>query len=244
LPDYLRQLHFFRGLGNEQAELLAQASTTCQLEDGRWLFRRGDSAREVFVLREGQIALFRLTADGGESIVALVGADEIFGEEMIQTTDARRDVNARAVGRCTVVKIDRQPFRGLLAESPELMGSLVGTLHRRQQMLLDHIERLSLRDASGRLVDYLLASAGDARGTHRMRLQMPKHALASHLAIQPETLSRAIGRLKNCGHLREEDDVFIIDADGLRAAEHCGQCERIFWGCAGPSTAPVATAHA
>lgn len=235
LADYLKQLHLFRDLSAERLDRLVMATETRELCSGDWVFQRGDKSSQIFALRSGKIALLRLSAEGRESIVAMVGADEIFGEELIYSEGATRDLYARAIGRCTLLEIDRSAVRSLMAESSTLSHRLVETLHQRQQMLLDHIERLSLQDASGRLIDYLLSEIGQAGGVQRIHLPMPKHALAAHLAIQPETLSRAIGRLKSCGHVREENGDWLIDADELRSGEVCDQCPRISWGCPGPS---------
>jgi CRP-like cAMP-binding protein len=237
LSAYLSQLHLFQDLEESKLDRLVESTRTRELSAGEWVFQRGDRSTQIYALRSGKIALFRLSADGRESIVAMVGSDEIFGEELIYNDDATRDLYARSVGRCTLLEIDRAEVRSLMAESVDLSHRLVETLHQRQQMLLDHIERLSLQDASGRLIDYLLAEIGQGGGYQRLQLPMPKNALAAHLAIQPETLSRAIGRLKSCGHVREENGTWVIDADGLRSGEGCEQFRRISWGCPGPSTA-------
>jgi CRP/FNR family transcriptional regulator, dissimilatory nitrate respiration regulator len=236
IPEYLRQLYLFRGLDEDRLAAVTSNLRTLHLDDGQWLYREGDPAERFYVLREGQIALFRQSPEGRESVIAIVGGDEVFGEELLIEEQARHDVHAKAVGACTLHSIDRRAFRPLLGDSVELCHRVMTTLHRRQRMLLDHIERLTLHDATRRLIAYLLERAGDESGPRRLRLSIPKSTLASHLAIQPETLSRIFTRLKDCRYLREDgDDLVLLAPEDLRSGVGCSQCHLRYWGCPGPA---------
>ena len=233
LPDYLRRRDLFAELSKEQLDEVVDRLRTVHLAVGEWLYRQGDRADRFFVVREGQIALFRQSTEGRESIIAIVGPDEVFGDELIFLPEAHHDLNARSVGEATLLSIDRAGFRSFLEGSPSLALRLLGTLHRRQKMLLDHIERLTLQDATQRLMAYLLDRVGNGQGPQRLELSLPKSTLAAHLSIQPETLSRILGRLKECDYLREEGEVLVVQSEDLRAGLGCSQCPQR-WGCPGP----------
>lgn len=235
-PEYLRQLYLFRGLSEERLDEIASSLRTVRLDDGQWLYREGDAAERFYVLREGRIALFRQSPEGRESVVAVLGENEVFAEELLVLDDARHDVHAKAIGASLVLSIDRRTFRSLMSDSVELCQRVMTTLHRRQQMLLDHIERLTLQDATQRLIAYLQDRAGEQSGNKRLRLPIPKSTLAAHLSIQPETLSRIFTRLKDCQYLRQEgDDLILLAPEDLRSGVGCGQCHLRYWGCPGPA---------
>ena len=67
LPEYLGQNYLFRDLSDEQLDRVVAKSRSLQLADGRWLYRQGDAAKCFFIVREGQIALFRQSVEGRES---------------------------------------------------------------------------------------------------------------------------------------------------------------------------------
>ena len=239
IPDYLRQLYLFCGLSEDRLAQIVGSLRTRRLGDGHWLYREGDPADHFYVLREGQIALFRQSPEGRESVIAIVGAGEVFGEEGLVLDQARHDVHAKAIGACTLLRLDCRSFRAILGDSVELCQRVMITLHRRQQMLLDHIERLTLQDATQRLIAYLLDRTGDEPG-RRLRLSIPKGTLASHLSIQPETLSRIFTRLKACKHLRQEgEDLVLLAPEDLRSGIGCSQCHLRYWGCPGPAGVPA-----
>lgn len=234
-PEYLRQIYLFRDLSDEQLASAVERMETLRVEDGRWIYRQGDAARRFFVVREGQVALFRQSLDGKESIIALLGEDEMFAEDLIFLEDARHDVNARAIGDSTLLSFDRQRFGAFLDESPRLCMQLMETLYRRKQLLLDEIERLTLQNATERVMTYLLGQATDEQQPQRLRLSIPKSVLASRLSIQPETLSRILARLKECHYLVEEEGSLVIPRpDELRAGLQCSTCSLRSWGCPGP----------
>ncbi len=233
LPDYLRRQHLFGDLSAEQLDQVVGRLRTVRLADGQWLYRQGDRAERFFVVREGQIALFRQSSEGRESIITIVGTDEVFGDELIFLPEAFHDLNARSVGDSTLLSLDRTGFRSFLKGTAALGFRLLGTLHRRQKMLLDHIERLTLQDATQRLMAYLLDRVGKGQGPQRLELSLPKSTLAAHLSIQPETLSRILARLKECDYLREEDDALIVNSEQLRSGLSCTVCH-LRWGCPGP----------
>lgn len=233
LSDYLRRSYLFCDLTAEQLDEVVAAVRTESLADGRWLYRQGDAAERFFIVREGKIALFRQSAEGRECIIAILGVDEVFGEEVVFLSAAEHDLNARAIGATTLLSIDRRLVRSFLDASPALGRRLMATLYRRQQMLLDHIERLTLQDATQRLMAYLLAQVQAETGSHRLELALPKSTLAAHLSIQPETLSRILARLKECDYLSEEDDALLVQVEALRSGLSCTLC-RLRWGCPGP----------
>lgn len=233
LSDYLRRSYLFRDLTADQIERVVAETRTESLEDGRWLYRQGEAADRFYIVREGQIALFRQSAEGRECIIAILGVDEVFGEEMVFLPVAEHDLNARAIGATTLLSIDRRLLRSFLETSPALGRRLMATLYRRQQMLLDHIERLTLQDATQRLMAYLLAQVREETGVQRLELALPKSTLAAHLSIQPETLSRILARLKECDYLSEEGDALVVQVESLRSGLSCTLCH-MRWGCPGP----------
>ena len=233
LSDYLHCSYLFRDLTGGQVAEVVTSTRTESLTDGHWLYRQGDAAKRFFIVREGKIALFRQSAEGRECIIAILGPDEVFGEELIFLPVAEHDLNARAVGETTLLSIDRELVRSFLPTSPALVRRLMSTLYRRQQMLLDHIERLTLQDATQRLMAYLLAQVREETGSHRLELALPKSTLAAHLSIQPETLSRILTRLKECDYLSEEGDALIVRVESLRSGLSCTLCD-LRWGCPGP----------
>jgi len=235
LPGSLRQIYLFEKLEEVQLAEIAAGLTTIELTEGRWLHRQGDDAEHFYLVQEGQIALFRQSLGGRESIVAIVGENELFTEELVFREDPRYDLHARAIGDAKVVSFESSVMRKFIMDSTPLCLQLMETLNRRQQVLLDHIERLTLFDATQRVLAYLLDQVEAVPKPQPVKLSVPKSTLASHLSIQPETLSRALAKLRECNYLREEGAELVLDAPAhLLADLACSRCSLRSWGCPGP----------
>lgn len=233
--DDLRRIHLFEDLTDVGLDEVIAASRSIDLEDGRWLYEQGDPASHYYLVRHGQVALFRQTEDGREAIIAIVGGDESFAEELLFFDSPVHDLNAKAVGSCSVIAFEAEPLRCQVRRSTSLCLKLAATLHRRQQMLFDQVERLALHDATERVMAYFLDQVGNASGTQKVRLPVPKSTLAAHLSIQPETLSRSLNRLKECQFLEQKgDSLVLVHTDELRKGLRCAHCSLRTWGCPGP----------
>ena len=233
--DDLRKIHLFEDLDDASLDAVLAGASSIAIEDGRWLYQQGDRAGHYYLVRQGQIALFRQTEDGREAIIAVVGGDETFAEELLFQREPIHDLNAKAVGGCDVLAFDSSPLRELLRGSTSLCFKIASTLHRRQQMLFDQVERLALHDATERVMAYFLDQVGDARGPQTVHLSIPKSTLAAHLSIQPETLSRSLARLKQCQFLEQRgESLVLVNTDELRKGLKCAHCRIRSWGCPGP----------
>ncbi|MEJ2386196.1 MAG: helix-turn-helix domain-containing protein [Chromatiaceae bacterium] len=67
--DELRSAALLSRLSAEQLQRVTRHALRMRLEEGQWLFSQGDAAERFYLLRSGQIKLFRLSSDGGEKVI-------------------------------------------------------------------------------------------------------------------------------------------------------------------------------
>lgn len=224
--------YLFEGLSAAVLGSVLEGAVEIEAEAGEWLFFQEDRAESFYLLLDGDVALSRLSPDGGEVIVAILGPGELFEEDLLLVDSPRHAVSARPLGPCRLVRFSHRRLRPLLGRQPGLVSKLAGTLHRRNTLLLEEVERLSVADAGQRLIRFLESqppAAGD-----RLPLRFPKRVLASRLSIRPETLSRVLARLKGCGRIREADGALVLIPDPEQACTACETCPARLWGCPGP----------
>jgi CRP-like cAMP-binding protein len=108
-----------------------------------------------------------------------------------------------------------------LTDNPVLGLTLLGGLSRWQSRLIHEISELKSKSPGQRLATFLLALAAkavdaDSGNSERVRLPLTKSVLASRIGIAPESLSRALNRLKTVGVETHGREVEITDLDALR----------------------------
>ena len=133
-------------------------------------------------------------------------------------SDEGYPVNAEALKPSKLLRLDAATFIHLLHRSNETCFRLMAHMSRRLRWQLNEIDRLTLHTASFRFINFLLDPPPKCRGDEgEIRLNMPKHILASRLSIKPETFSRILSRLSDEGLIRtQRDAVHLLDEQGLR----------------------------
>jgi CRP/FNR family transcriptional regulator, dissimilatory nitrate respiration regulator len=209
--EALRRTYLFGGLPAEHLRTLCSTVQELHLAAGESLFRHGQPAERFFYVRDGLIKLFRLSPEGGEKIIELIRPGETFAEAvMFMGTESRYPVSAAAVSDSHLLSFSQKTFLDLLRASPDTCFGLLASMSRRLHMLVDQIDSLTLQNATYRLVAYLLDQMPSGmHASSAVQLTTPKSAIASRLAIQPETLSRILARLRAGG---------LIDVQGAHIA--------------------------
>lgn len=215
----LRRAHLFADLADEHLRALTEGMREVRLAAGEGLFRHGQPAERFFFVREGLVKLFRLAPDGGEKIIEIIKPGETFAEAvMFMGLKGRYPVNAEAVSDARLFAFSQKTFFSLLKEAPDVCFGLLASMSRRLHMLVNQIESLTLQNATYRLVAYLLEQIPPGVKTSpEIQLTTPKGVIAARLAIQPETLSRILARLRQGGLIDVQGLLITIrDAEALR----------------------------
>ena len=80
------------------------------LAPGEVLFNQGDRGDFVYVVEEGDVEVYRKRADGGEEVLAVVGAGQYFGE-LGPILNLPRSASARAQSPCRLTGYPVRAFR-------------------------------------------------------------------------------------------------------------------------------------
>ncbi len=217
--DELRNIYLFSRLEPGQ---LAQVHATLRargLEEGEVLFHQGQPVEHFFLLRHGQLKLFRLSADGQEKVIEIIRPGQTFAEAaMFMDPKLGYPVSAAAIEPAGVWAFDARIFLGILRQSIDACFGLLATMSVRLHTQLNDIDRLTLHNATYRLVSYLLQEATETgAGNPRIHLATPKNVIASRLSIQPETFSRILASLNRQKFIEVRgQDVILCNVPALR----------------------------
>jgi CRP-like cAMP-binding protein len=219
----LRRNYIFADMSEERLAQLTHAMQVVHLQPGDTLFQQGQPAERFFFVRDGMVKLYRLSPEGDEKIIEIVQPGQTFAEAvMFMGARARYPVNAEAISDAHVYGFEGKAFLHLLHESQEACFGLLASMSRRLHMLVNQIESLTLQNATYRLVAYLLDQIpGGVKHSPDLQLTTPKGVIASHLAIQPETLSRILAKLRKRGLIEVEGNhILVRDVTALRQLVH------------------------
>jgi len=214
----LKRIYLFDALSEAQLERVLRTMTAVHLAPKQGLFSFQQPATRFYLVRRGQIKLFRVSPDGDEKVIEVVHAGRSFAEAIMFMERHIYPVNAEAIEQTELYSFDMNTFMDLLKESPQTCFRLLASMSQRLHGLVEEINNLTLQNATYRLVNYLLQQLPEgAVSAPAIHLDTPKSVIASRLSIQPETLSRILSRLANQGLLSVSgSNLTLHDVQGLR----------------------------
>ncbi len=217
----LRSHHLFEPLSEAELDELMNASQLLNLDKGDVVFRQGEPANAFYFVISGAVKIYRLTPDGQEKVFEVIGNRHTFAEAMMLMDTPNYVASAQTIGPTQVYRFSSSVYMHLLQNNNRLAFALLGKLSVRLHQRINEIETLSLKNATHRVVRYLLTQLARVKdGGSTFELPMAKQLVAGHLSIQPETFSRIIRRM-----IDEE----VINQDGrqitIRNPQHLEQFE-------------------
>ena len=199
------------------ANLLAEAAVR-RFAPNTLLFVEGEPAGQFYVVLDGWVRLYRQTADGRESMIALFARGESFAEA-VMFLGGTFPVSAAAVDEARLLIIPARSFRRALEHDNELCFKMMASMAVHLRRLVGQVEQLTVRSSSERVAQFLLKLARDGAESAIVHLPYDKGLIAARLGMQPETLSRALAKLRPLGVETKGSRVTIRDIDALR--HHC-----------------------
>ena len=126
---FLKSAPLFAGLDSEELAALADIALEKECQPNEILFEENQPAHHLYVVVRGKVEVFR-RVDSREHPIAFLGEKECFGEMAI-LDDEPRSACVRAVDPTLVLKIDRDSFRELINERPQISFAIFKILSNR-----------------------------------------------------------------------------------------------------------------
>ncbi|MCW9034833.1 MAG: cyclic nucleotide-binding domain-containing protein [Alphaproteobacteria bacterium] len=210
----------FVELPEEDVERLMAGASARTMPRHTLLFSQGDAADRFYVVLEGKVKLFTAMESGDEGVVEIVEPVHTFAEAAMFAS-GRFPVNAEVVESSVLVQVSAEPFFRELSQNTVLAFKIMAAMSRRHRRLLRQISDLKLKSPGQRLGSFLLSLTEKLEGRAQVKLPFDKTLIASHVGMKPESLSRAMARLRDIGVICERRNVDINDINALRI--FCGE---------------------
>ncbi len=212
----ISQIQLFKGLNEEELGELAMILVDQEIKRNQPIFSEGEKATGLYIVVSGSVKIYKLSFDGKEQILHILGPGEPFAEVAV-FAGTTYPANAITMEKSRVFFIPRQSFIELIASYPSLAMSMLATLSFRLRQFAGMIEALSLKEVPGRLATHLLLLSDQNKGAAKIELTIAKTQLAAYLGTIPETLSRILSKLVKAGYIESEgSQITIMDRDGLQ----------------------------
>lgn len=192
----LKQLSLFQPCSSAFLEKLDAHKQIQNFKRGKVIFIQGDEAERFYLIRKGWVKLFRETRDGAQAIIDVVPAGRLFGEKAVLEND-HHSCTAEVVEDAEIVSYSLADLKKELETDSDLTKSMLQEMARQCHRQEKELEHRSIQNAAQRIGCLLLRlSDQTAEGPVSIKLPYDKTLIAAQLGMQPETFSRALGKLR------------------------------------------------
>ncbi len=218
----------FKMASPEFMDKLVQSAHLHNAGKGKVLFIHQDTADKFYIVVSGWVKLFRETLDGAQAVVDILPAGHIFGETSIFENDSY-PYSAEAVEPSVIMSLPLSLLKQEIEDNPKLALAMLSAMARYRKQQDREIEHRTLQNASQRIGCFLLRLADqEATGPITIHLPYDKTLVASRLGMQPETFSRALGKLKDATGIKVKGATVELKSLDQLIDYSCSACSSEF----------------
>lgn len=214
MDEVLARAGIFQGLQPGAIEALARQLEAVTFPRGRTIFVEGEPGDTLYIIISGKVKIGRRTADGRESLIALMGPSDMFGELAIFDPGPRTST-VTAVTDVSAAAMNRAALRSWITDEPEIAEQLLRVLARRLRRTNDNLSDLIFTDVPGRVAKQLLYLAqrfGSREGNAlRVNHELTQEEIAQLVGSSRETVNKALADFTQRGWIRVQGKSILID---------------------------------
>ncbi|MEX2279225.1 MAG: Crp/Fnr family transcriptional regulator [Acidimicrobiia bacterium] len=181
-PDYLP-------LTAADLEVLAGSAELVKRFRGSHLFRQGEPAVAAYLVREGQVDIYR-DHSGSQTVVARVGPGSVIGDIAMFGEGVYKS-SVRAVDHVRAFRFDREKLLPELARHPSIclrwLVSGLNQLERTQRRIISLMHKTVL----AQVADLLAEEAATLR-----KVPLSQASIATLLGVSRQSVNEALGELR------------------------------------------------
>jgi CRP-like cAMP-binding protein len=212
----------FAGLSAQDQRRIAGLAHPTHLRAGEVAYSAGGSPSRLMVLHAGHLRISRISSDGSEQLIRVLGPGEFVGESSVFSDRAPED-HATALDDCQLCVFRHDDLRTLISTHPQIALRMLATVSARLSDAEHRLSSLTSHDVESRVAEYLLGLHGSwSGGGATVTLPMAKKDVAALLDTTPESLSRSLRSLSDKGLIviGSGRSISITHPDLLRQAAH------------------------
>lgn len=217
----LSSVPLFSGLPEATIAELSEALIARRYDKGQYVFRGGDPGHALFVIDTGRVKISAVSEEGKESILALLGPSDFFGELALLDSEPR-SADALMTETGVVLALEQKVFRRTIKENPDLALVLLKALSLRLRKTDRLVHDSVFLDVPARLARFIL-DLNDKEGEPHddgsvIPLRLTQSDLAAVVGSTRESVNKALGQFEKLDLIRRDGKtIIVLSPDGLKS---------------------------
>ena len=218
--QHLRNVPIFSDLKDSDLNIISDKMISRAYKKGQMILLEESQGETFFIIVSGAVKVTRLSDDGREVILAILGESDFFGEMSLLDGEGR-SANIVANEDAEVLTLSRRDFLDCLETYPKIAIALLEELAIRLRKSDQHIESLSLSDSEHRIAITLIRFAQELgtikQGDVKISNLPFQQDIANMAGTSRETVSRTLKLLEEKDLIKKDGkDLIIYKFDEFR----------------------------
>lgn len=212
-------IHLFRNISEDEIEKMFRCSKTVErfFEDGNYIFRQGETPKNLFLVLEGTVMISKDFASGKRDVLFMVGQGDVFGEMFLFADTKVYWYDAIAQENVRVLEIPWEFFYCFCSNACEhhrmITRNMLEIQSEKNFKMTRKLHLLSGTTLRERIALWLMEQVveGDI-----VKLIMNREELADYLGTTRPSLSRELMKMQQEHLIETEKNIIkIVNRDAL-----------------------------
>jgi CRP-like cAMP-binding protein len=202
---YLSQISLLEALTMEELQEIESMTPMTTLRRGE-MIQTPDSFREgLYFLKQGKLKLYKISPDGKQFIVSVLGSGNVFGE-IDSFSLGTKDTFIETMDETLLCSLGKEQFEKFLVDRPELTVKIMKELSRLLKERDAMLEQLALNNVHDRIL-HLLKTLAEKFGVKEdvfQKIDMPlsHQEIANMIGSTRETVTSILNELSLKGIIK------------------------------------------
>ena len=210
----LRAIPLFANLEESASDEIARLLIDRKFPKDAVIFEEGSAGDYMYLIREGQVKVTKMSDDGREKILEMLGSGDFFGEMSLLDRQPR-SASIKTTQPCLLLALSRQDFLELLRQNSAVAMEMIRVMARRLRETDEQIGGLLFERVESRARRILLRMAKDPapdEAGRRITPAITHQQLADMVGTSRETITRVVKDLKDSGWLGQRGKRYLVPA--------------------------------
>lgn len=212
----LSQISLFEELPMDDLMVIDEMSKMEPIKKGTLILNPNSPVKSLFLLKKGQVRLYRINSEGKEFTADILFDGNIFGETTsLSLTDDQ--IYAEAMTDTHLCVLGKEEFEAFIEKNPKIAIKFINILSARLKETYSMSEKLALGDVRYRIL-YLLLKLSEKTGRRKnqwqsIEMKLTHLDIANMVGSTRETTSAVVSQLKKKGVIKKGIKHFSIYVD-------------------------------
>jgi CRP/FNR family transcriptional regulator, cyclic AMP receptor protein len=213
---YLSMVEIFQDLSPEEMQYIDRMTSMVTTPKGRVFFNPAERSEVLFILKKGDVSIYRINPEGKKLVTTQLGAGSIFGE-MSALGQRMHETYAEATSDCLICVMSRSDVEQLLLKNPKIAMRLAQSLGNRLAEAEARLEDMAFKSVPARLAGLLLRLTDESDWRGRPMVKGLTHQqFAELVGSYRETVTLTLNEFRTSGLIEiGRRKVIILDEAGL-----------------------------